>query len=477
MATDIVLRSVKAAALTHAEADQNWESLAQTVDAVTASATIAITDQNKILEVSITTGTMTLPTVANAAGTDTDSFRITIKNINTTVLIVDGNGAETIEGAASVNLLENESATFALSSGAAEWNIVSFYGPNGVGLTASPAEINTLNGITASTAELNYNDISALGAAQASKTMTMDAAKGISGITFLTCVTINASTAFQIGGVTLTPTAVETNYVSGVTSAIQTQIDGKQASDAGLTDLAGLAVTNSNFIVGDGTNWVAESGATARTSLGVDVAGTDNSTDVTLAGTGTHRSLSGQALTINKINLTSGTDVSGTLPAGNIGTNAVTTVKINALAVTNAKLAATAVSESKIDWANFKGVSQVMVTGALDTTATAFGSALNMVSYIYIPANASTLNYTAVYNVNIVATNCYLRIKTASKTGSTLGNGTNIGDTTTYAAFGTNPTGTLDVSDVQATLVKIIIEGYTDTAGSVRFRNVTGYFT
>jgi len=41
--------------------------------------------------------------------------------------------------------------------------------------------------------------------------------------------------------------------------------------------------------------------ATARTNLNVDVAGTDNSTDVTLSGTGTQASLVGQALTINKI--------------------------------------------------------------------------------------------------------------------------------------------------------------------------------
>ena len=42
-----------------------------------------------------------------------------------------------------------------------------------------------------------------------------------------------------------------------------------QAYDAGLTDIAALAVTDGNIIVGNGTNWVAESGATARTSLGV----------------------------------------------------------------------------------------------------------------------------------------------------------------------------------------------------------------
>ena len=36
-----------------------------------------------------------------------------------------------------------------------------------------------------------------------------------------------------------------------------------------LQDLSNIAVTNGNFIVGDGTNLVAESGATARTSIGL----------------------------------------------------------------------------------------------------------------------------------------------------------------------------------------------------------------
>ena len=47
-----------------------------------------------------------------------------------------------------------------------------------------------------------------------------------------------------------------------------------QAYDAQLADIAGLAVTNGNFIVGDGSNFVAESGATARASLGLTI-GTD----------------------------------------------------------------------------------------------------------------------------------------------------------------------------------------------------------
>tara|TARA_Y100001973_G_scaffold106820_1_gene188379 strand:+ start:14542 stop:16311 length:1770 start_codon:yes stop_codon:yes gene_type:complete len=44
---------------------------------------------------------------------------------------------------------------------------------------------------------------------------------------------------------------------------------GAQASNAKLTDIAGLGTGDGNFIVGNGSNFVAESGATARTSLGL----------------------------------------------------------------------------------------------------------------------------------------------------------------------------------------------------------------
>jgi hypothetical protein len=44
-----------------------------------------------------------------------------------------------------------------------------------------------------------------------------------------------------------------------------------QASDAQLTDIAGLAVTDGNFIVGNGSNFVAESAGTARVSLGLEI--------------------------------------------------------------------------------------------------------------------------------------------------------------------------------------------------------------
>nr|BAR28665.1 prophage MuMc02 [uncultured Mediterranean phage uvMED] len=90
----------------------------------------------------------------------------------------------------------------------------------------------------------------------------------------------NGSGKVEVSDVTTT----ELGYLDGVSSAIQTQIDGKQNSDAQLTDIAGLTPTDSNFIVGDGSNFVTESGATARTSLGLGSISTQASNNVSISG-------------------------------------------------------------------------------------------------------------------------------------------------------------------------------------------------
>ena len=82
-----------------------------------------------------------------------------------------------------------------------------------------------------------------------------------------------------ITGINLTGPAPITSGGTGASTALgATQNLGVevgvdvQAYDAGLDDISGLTVTDGNFIVGDGANWVAESGATARTSLGLGTA-------------------------------------------------------------------------------------------------------------------------------------------------------------------------------------------------------------
>ena len=57
-----------------------------------------------------------------------------------------------------------------------------------------------------------------------------------------------------------------------------------QAYDAGLADLAGLATTDGGIIVGDGSNFVLESGNTARTSLGLGTGDTPTFNGAAMGG-------------------------------------------------------------------------------------------------------------------------------------------------------------------------------------------------
>ena len=96
-----------------------------------------------------------------------------------------------------------------------------------------------------------------------------------------------------------------------------------QPLDAQLTDVAGLAVTDGNFIVGNGANFVAENGATARTSLGLGDAatktvGTANSNVIAVGGSG-GVDLGGNALSNFDASVNEQTGTTYTLLASDLG--------------------------------------------------------------------------------------------------------------------------------------------------------------
>ena len=120
----------------------------------------------------------------------------------------------------------------------------------------------------------------------------------VDAVTHLSALTLTTDLAIADGG---TGASSASNARTNLGLAIGTDV---QAYDAQLTDIEGLAVTNGNFIVGDGSNWVAETGATARTSLGLGSIATQDSSAVDITGgtlTGT---------TVNSV--TVGTNGSGT---------------------------------------------------------------------------------------------------------------------------------------------------------------------
>lgn len=86
----------------------------------------------------------------------------------------------------------------------------------------------------------------------------------------------------DIGAITASSTDTLTNKTIDAS-----QLSGTVANarlDQQLQDVAGLAVTNGNFIVGDGSNFVAESGSTARDSLSL---GTSSDVQFDSFGVGT----------------------------------------------------------------------------------------------------------------------------------------------------------------------------------------------
>ena len=117
---------------------------------------------------------------------------------------------------------------------------------------------------------------------------------------------------------TLNELAAAINDDASYASTITTALAGKQAVDAGLTSIAGLTTAADKMIYTTGSDTYAVTDLTAaargllddanvsamRTTLGVDAAGTDNSTNVTLV-TSSHDylSISTQAITLGQIDI------------------------------------------------------------------------------------------------------------------------------------------------------------------------------
>lgn len=246
---------------------------------------------------------------------------------------------------------------------------------DGVEITASATELNSLDGLTATTAELNILD---------GVTATATEINVLDGITSTT-TELNKLDGFTgstaelnlLDGVTAT--TAELNFVDGVTSNVQTQLNAKQPLDAQLTDIAGLTPTDGSFIVGNGANFVAESGNTAIASLGVTATAAELNTLDGVTATTTELNytdgvtsniqtqLNSKAATTTSPTITLAGDLSGSATLTNLG-NATLTATVaddsHNHVISNVDGLQTALnSKANLSGANFTG--SVDVTGTI----------------------------------------------------------------------------------------------------------------
>ena len=170
----------------------------------------------------------------------------------------------TITGSASTIDTESLTANRAVISNGSQKIAVS---------SVTDTELGYVSGVTSALqTQLNAKQATITGGASTIASSNLTASRALQS---------NASGKVEVSDVTTT----ELGYLDGVSSALQTQLDAnKQPLDAQLTDIAGLTPTDSNFIVGDGSNFVLESGATARTSLGLGSIATQAANNVAHTG-------------------------------------------------------------------------------------------------------------------------------------------------------------------------------------------------
>ena len=177
------------------------------------------------------------------------------------------------------------------------------------GLTSTTAELNILDGVTSTTAELNILDGVTSTATElnlldgvTSTTAELNILDGVTAtyteLNILDGVTSTAAELNILDGVT--STATEINLLDGITAikdednmssdsatslatqqSIKAYVDAQVDTADTLAEMTDTTITtpaDSHFLVHNGTKWVNETGTTARTSLGVDAAGTINYT-------------------------------------------------------------------------------------------------------------------------------------------------------------------------------------------------------
>jgi len=264
----------------------------------------------------------------DASGTDNS----TLSGLTATAIgkaIVTGSNAAAVRGTIGVDAAGTDNSTDVTLAGTPNYITI-----DGQEITRNTIDIGddtnltagtgiTLTGDTLSTtdSEIVHDNLSGFVANEHidHSGVTLTAGNGLTG-----GGTIAASRTFNVGAGT--HITVNSNDVAVNTGTLIASISGSIVTTANVTsagalmdsevdaDIKTLSLPASTTISAFGKTLVDDADAgTARATLGVDAAGTDNSTDVTLAGSRNYITLSGQEITRNVIDISDDTNlVAGT---------------------------------------------------------------------------------------------------------------------------------------------------------------------
>jgi hypothetical protein len=215
-----------------------------------------------------TARTITIGSTGKAVdGTAGVSWNLTEIGVNNNTLTLATSGIAT--GSQTFTSNQGSDATFTVNVPATNLTVTG-------GTTAGP----TINSSTGTGIAIP----SATGSASGVVTTDTQTFAGTKTFSTVNLTTLNATTVattnITYGGTAITATAAEINHLSGVTSAIQTQLNGKQPLDSDLTAVAGLGTTG--IIVRTGAGTAATRAIAAGTGLTV-ADGTGVSGNPTLA--------------------------------------------------------------------------------------------------------------------------------------------------------------------------------------------------
>jgi hypothetical protein len=319
-------------------------------DVLFGNSTSAVYDDTGALYYNPSTGNLRVPNLT-VAGTTTTVDTVTMQAAN--AVIFEGATADDFETTLSIVDPTADRTQYLINQGG---YIPVLAASTTTAITSTPAELNVLDGIPAglTATEIGYVD----GVTSAIQTQ-IDSKSPTAGNTSLT-------TVGTIGTGTWEATDIGVAYGG---TGVSTLTDGGVLLGSGSGAITAMAVlADGEMIVGDGTtDPVAESGTTLRTSIGVDAAGTDNSTDVTLAGSLDYLTISGQAITRNAIVLT--TDVSGILPEANLPNASETGEGVVELATpAEVRTGTDAARVVTADALAAKSVAALILTASLDAT-------------------------------------------------------------------------------------------------------------